>query len=190
MTILTSIMQFALLPLQGIGQGAQPIISFNFGAGNRDRVWGTFKLLLKIDLCYSILFWALTMLFPRVFAAIFTPDQSLLTYTAAALRIYIAGIFPFGIQMACQAALTSVGSAKASILVAVVRKFVLLLPLIYIMPHLMTADQASAVYMAEPIADILAVTFTAIFFFFQFRRTMAAMGTGSKAIQDESAPLE
>ena len=143
MTILTSAMQFALLPLQGLGQGAQPIISYNYGAGQTKRVKDSFKLLLKIDLSYSTLMWLLVMLFPAGFASIFTSDQALLTFTAHALRIYMASILLFGIQMACQMTFTSIGNAKASIMVAVARKFILLLPLIYIMPHIYTADQTS-----------------------------------------------
>ena len=173
MTILTSAMQFALLPLQGLGQGAQPIISYNYGAGQTKRVKDSFKLLLKIDLSYSTLMWLLVMLFPAGFASIFTSDQALLTFTAHALRIYMASILLFGIQMACQMTFTSIGNAKASIIVAVTRKFILLLPLIYIMPHIFTADQTSAVYMAEPIADFLAICFTSILFRFEFKKALA-----------------
>ena len=173
MTILTSVMQFAMLPLQGLGQGAQPIISYNFGAGQTKRVKDSFKLLLKIDLSYSTFMWLLVMLFPAGFASIFTSDQALLTFTAHALRIYMASILLFGIQMACQMTFTSIGNAKASIIVAVTRKFILLLPLIYIMPHIFTADQTSAVYMAEPIADFLAICFTSILFRFEFKKALA-----------------
>lgn len=172
MTILTSVMQFAMLPLQGLGQGAQPIISYNYGAQNVGRVKATFRLLLKCSLCYSIVFWALVMLFPQGFAAMFTTDAALLEFTKTALRIYMACLFMFGIQIACQMTFTSLGNAKASIVVAVMRKFVLLLPLIYIMPHLFTGNQTMAVYMAEPVADFLAVTFTAVLFTFQFRKAM------------------
>ena len=121
MTILTSVMQFALLPLQGLGQGAQPIISYNYGAKRADRVKEAYFLLLK---------------------------------------------------MACQMAFTSLGKAVSSIIVAVMRKFVLLLPLIYIMPHIFTGNQAMAVYMAEPVADVLAVSFTSVLFYFQFRKVL------------------
>ena len=173
MTILTSVMQFAMLPLQGLGQGAQPIISYNYGAQNVGRVKATFRLLLKCSLCYSIVFWALVMLFPQGFAAMFTTDAALLEFTKTALRIYMGCLFMFGIQIACQMTFTSLGNAKASIVVAVMRKFVLLLPLIYIMPHLFTGNQTMAVYMAEPVADFLAVTFTAVLFTFQFRKAMS-----------------
>ena len=119
MTILTSVMQFAMLPLQGLGQGAQPIISYNYGAGNVERVKAAFKLLLKASLCYSILLWLFVMFFPQAFAAMFTSDASLMEYTKTALRIYMACLLMFGIQMACQMTFTSLGKAKASILVAV-----------------------------------------------------------------------
>lgn len=171
MTILTSVMQFAMLPLQGLGQGAQPIMSYNYGAKNPDRVKGAFFLLLKASLVYSIILWALIMIFPQVFAGIFTTDAALLAFTKKALRIYLAAMFLFGIQISCQMAFNSLGKALSSIVVAVVRKFVLLIPLIYIMPAVLQ-DKTSAVYMAEPVADTIAVTFTAILFFFQFRKAM------------------
>ena len=171
MTILTSVMQFAMLPMQGIGQGAQPIMSFNYGAGDSGRVKKTFRLLLTVCLSYSLVIWACIMLFPQVFAGIFTPDATLLDFTAKALRIYCAGLGLFGIQIACQMAFVSLGQALCSMTVAIMRKFVLLLPLIYLMPVLIS-DKTMGVYMAEPVADVLAVTFTAILFFIVFRKAM------------------
>lgn len=175
MTILTSVMQFAMLPMQGLGQGAQPIISYNYGAGNKERVKGAFWLLLKCSMLYAVLFWGIVMLFPQIFVGMFTTDAALAMFTKNALRIYMAVVCLFGIQMACQITFGALGNAKASILVAVMRKFVLLIPLIYIMPAVFTADKAKAVYMAEPVADTLAITFTAILFFFQFRKALAQM---------------
>ena len=171
MTILTSVMQFAMLPMQGFGQGAQPIMSFNYGAGNADRVRKTFRLLLTISLSYSLIIWAAIMLVPQMFAGIFTPDAAMREFTAKALRIYCGGLGIFGIQIACQMAFVSLGNALCSMTVAIMRKFVLLLPLIYLMPTLMT-DKTMAVYTAEPVADVLAVTFTSILFFFVFRKAM------------------
>ena len=176
MTILTSVMQFAMLPLQGVGQGAQPIISYNYGAGNKERVKGAFWLLLKSSLVYSTLLWGLVMLFPQVFAAMFTSDSALIVFTKDALRIYMASMLLFGIQIACQMTFMSIGNAKSSIIVAVMRKFILLLPLIYIVPHIWTSNQTMAVYLAEPIADFFAVTFTAVLFYFQFRKVLTEMG--------------
>ena len=173
MTILTSVMQFAMLPLQGLGQGAQPIISYNYGARNATRVKDTFRLLLKASLCYSTLLWALVMIFPQMFAAMFTADPALLEFTKTALRIYMACLLLFGVQVACQMTFTSLGKAKASILVAVMRKFILLIPLIYILPQIFRVDQTMSVYMAEPVADFLAVAFTSVLFTFQFRKVMA-----------------
>ena len=171
MTILTSVMQFAMLPMQGIGQGAQPIMSFNYGAGDAGRVKKTFRLLLTVSLSYSLVIWACIMLMPGVFAGIFTPDAELLDFTAKALRIYCARLGLFGIQIACQMAFVSLGQALCSMTVAIMRKFVLLLPLIYLMPSLVS-NKTMGVYMAEPVADVLAVTFTAILFFFVFRKAM------------------
>ena len=186
MTILTSVMQFAMLPLQGLGQGAQPIISYNYGARNPARVKAAFKLLLKSSLVYSTLLWALVMLFPQAFAAMFTSSEALMTFTQKALRIYMACLLLFGIQIACQMTFTSLGNAKASILVAVMRKFILLIPLIYIMPLLFSADKTTAVYMAEPVADFIAVTFTAIFFTFQFKKALKGI-SGKRETPESTA---
>lgn len=171
MTILTSVMQFAMLPAQGIAQGAQPILSYNFGAKNADRVRRTYKILLKICLIYSITIWSAVMMFPRAFVSIFTPEAALIAFASKALRIYFGGMVLFGIQIACQMTFVSLGNATSSVIVAVVRKFVLLLPLIYLMPHLIS-DPTMGVYMAEPIADVSAVTFTAILFIFQFKKAL------------------
>ena len=180
MTILTSVMQFAMLPLQGLGQGAQPIISYNYGARNVDRVKSAFRLLLKASLFYSCLLWALILLFPQVFASLFTSDPALLEFTKTALRIYTACLLLFGIQMACQMTFNSLGNAKASILVAVMRKFILLIPLIYLLPLIFPSNKTTAVYLAEPIADFLAVSFTAILFIFQFKKALAEMSSAPK----------
>ncbi|MCI6920374.1 MAG: MATE family efflux transporter [Lachnospiraceae bacterium] len=172
MTILTSVMQFAMLPLQGIAQGSQPVSSYNYGARNADRVKKTFRLLLITCLTYSILLWAAVELIPRAFVSIFTSDAALVDFTAPMLRIYLGGLFLFGIQIACQMTFTSLGKAVNSIVVAVVRKFVLLIPLIYIMPHLVS-NKTVGVYMAEPIADIIAVLFTSVLFAVQFKKALA-----------------
>lgn len=179
MTILTSVMQFAMLPMQGIAQGAQPISSYNYGAKNADRVKKTFKLLLTSCIVYSFVIWGAIMLFPEVFAGIFTPNRSLIDFTAKALRIYCGVMCIFGIQIACQMTFVSTGNAPCSIIVAIVRKFVLLLPFIYLMPNLVQ-DKTIGVYLAEPVADIIAVTFTAILFAVQFRKSMKSLEGDNK----------
>ncbi len=171
MTILTSVMQFAMLPMQGVAQGAQPILSYNYGAKNAARVKKAFGILLRTCLTYSVVLWAVIELVPGVFVSIFTPDPALREFAAPALRVYMGGILLFGIQIACQMAFTSLGKAVNSIVVAVVRKIVLLIPLIYILPNLVP-NKVMGVYLAEPVADVLAVTFTAILFAFQFKKAM------------------
>lgn len=176
MTILTSVMQFAMLPLQGLAQGAQPIISYNYGARNKERVKGIFRLLLTCSLIYSLTVWVSVMLFPRAFASIFTSDATLLDFTSNALRIYCAVLGIFGIQIACQMTFVSLGKAVASMTVAIMRKFVLLLPLIYIVPTFFADGmKTTGVYLAEPIADLLAVSFTAILFSFQFKKALKSI---------------
>ena len=182
MTILSSVMMFAMLPLQGLAQGAQPITSYNYGAGNAERVKRSFLLLLRAGCIYSFLLWGGVMLFPRGFAQIFTSDPVLLDFTAPALRIYSAAIFIFGIQISCQTTFTSLGYAKQAISAAVVRKFVLLLPLIYIMPHVVS-NPTMGVYLAEPIADFLAVIFTASIFAVTFKKVMKKLRTQQSSAQ-------
>lgn len=172
MTILTSVMQFAMLPMQGVAQGAQPILSYNFGARRADRVKKTYKLLLITCLCYSVTIWLLVMLFPQIFVGMFTAKPELAAFATGALRVYYAGMVLFGVQIACQMTFVSLGNAPSSVIVAVVRKFVLLLPFIYIVPHFVPDNPTMGVYLAEPIADVLAVTFTTILFVFQFKTAM------------------
>lgn len=171
MTILTSVMQFAMLPLQGIAQGAQPITSYNYGARNTARVRETFRKLLIACLTYSVLLWGFIQLFPGAFASMFTTDAELLAFTTRALRIYCGALFIFGLQIACQMTFVSIGNAGCSIVVAVLRKFVLLIPLIYILPAFLP-DKTTAVYLAEPVADAIAVTCTAFLFAWQFKKAL------------------
>ncbi len=174
MTVLSSIMQFAMMPLQGLTQGAQPIVSYNYGARNPQRVRRAFKVLLIACVTYSLTLWALVQLFPQIFALLFTPNQELVDYAAWALRIYMAATGIFGVQVACQQTFVALGNAKTSLFLAALRKIILLIPLIFILPHFF-ADKSFAVFLAEPVADVLAVCTTATMFFFLFRKSMAAL---------------
>ena len=174
MTVLTSIMGFAMMPLQGLSQGAQPIISYNFGARNAQRVRDAFRVLLISCLSYSLVMWVMVQLMPRIFVGIFTPDTELQHYAAWALRIYMGATGIFGIQIACQQTFVALGNAKCSLFLAILRKIILLIPLIYILPNFF-ANKAFAVFLAEPVADFLAVCATATLFFFQFRKTMKSI---------------
>jgi len=176
MTVLTSMMQFAMMPLQGLSQGAQPIISYNFGARNAQRVRDAFRCLLKACLTYSIVLWLLVQLFPRMFVLIFNNNPELVDYAVWALRIYMGTTCLFGIQIACQQTFVALGNAKTSLFLAVLRKIILLVPLIYILPNFF-ANKAFAVFLAEPVADALAVATTGAMFAVQFKRSMAELET-------------
>lgn len=180
MTIMSSVMQFAMLPLQGISQGAQPISSYNYGAKNAPRVKKTFQLLLISCTTYSTLLWLAVLAFPRAFAGLFTPDPELLAFSEKMMRIYFGAMVIFGIQIACQMTFVSMGNAPSSVMVAVVRKFVLLIPLIFILPHLVS-EPVVGVYLAEPIADVIAVTFTVTLFSTQFRKSLHRISEDSAA---------
>ena len=172
MTILMSVTQLAMLPLQGVGQGAQPIISYNYGAGNADRVRGAFKLLIKVNMTYAVCMWLFVQGFPQVFTTLFTNDAALAEFAKTALRVYFAVLFMFGIQISCQMTFGALGRAKESILVAVMRKFVLMIPMIYLLPAILPVDKTIAVYLAEPVSDFCAMSFTAVLFYFRFRSAM------------------
>ena len=172
MTIITSVSQLVTMPLQGICQGAQPIVSYNYGAGNDDRVKKTFRLQLIICVAYATLFWALLMICPTVFASIFNNDPDLVGYTGWAIRIYMAGIFAMGFQLVCQQSFMALGQAKVSLLLACLRKIILLIPLIFILP-LFFENKVFAVFLAEPVSDIIAAATTVTVFMLQFKKILA-----------------
>ena len=172
MTVLTSINQLVTMPLSGICQGGQPIISYNYGAGKHDRVKEAFWCQFLICVSYTTLFWLALMLAPNFFAGIFTSDMALVDYTAWALRIFLACGFSVGFQISCQQSFMALGQAKISLLMACLRKIVLLIPLIFILP-MFFQNQAFAVFLAEPISDLTAAAVTTIMFFTQFKKILA-----------------
>ena len=171
MTVITSASQLATLPLQGICQGGQPVMSFNFGAGKKSRVKEAFRFQLTLCFGYTTLFWLLMMLVPGAVAGIFTSDAALIEYTTWAMRIYMAGIFAMGVQIACQQSFMALGQAKVSLLLACLRKIILLIPLIFILPHLVS-EPVFGVFLAEPVSDILAAAVTAFTFFTRFNKIL------------------
>ncbi len=171
MTILASVMQMVFLPLTGLTQGAQPIISYNYGAGNAKRVKDAFKVLLISCLTFSFVLWLLVMLFPQMFILLFNNDAQLVEFTVVALRVYFAGVIIFGAQIACQNTFLALGNAKSSLFLALLRKIILLIPLIYILPNFFE-DKTMAVFLAEPVADITAAVCTVLLFAYQFKKVM------------------
>ena len=182
MTILTSVNQFSLMPLMGLNQGAQPIISYNYGAGSASRVRKAFRIQLTACLVYSTLMWALAMAFPRFFIRLFNNDPMLVEFGAGALRIYMAAVMLMGAQMACQQTFIALGNAKCALFLALLRKIILLIPLIYILPALLPGDKTTAVFLAEPVADGIAIATTVTLFFFQFKKAMNALEEGKKGL--------
>ena len=171
MTIITSVSQLILMPLQGVCQGGQPIISYNFGARNEERVKKAFFTQFKVCILYSVICCAAIMLIPQVFAGMFTSDAALVDYTTWALRIYMAGIFSLGFQISCQQSFMALGQAKISLFLACLRKIILLIPLIFILP-LFFENKVFAVFLAEPISDIVAATVTTFAFLSQFNKIL------------------
>ena len=168
MTVITSV---STLPIQGVCQGGQPVMSFNFGAGKKERVKEAFRFQLTLCGAYTCLFWLAMMLLPGAVAGIFTSDAALIAYTTWAMRIYMAGIFAMGFQVGCQQSFMALGQAKVSLLLACLRKIILLIPLIFILPHLLP-DAVFGVFLAEPVSDILAATITTITFFARFDKIL------------------
>jgi putative MATE family efflux protein len=174
MTIMSSIMQIIFLPLMGLTQGAQPIISYNYGSKQLDRVKKTFKLLIASCLAYTTIMWASLLLFPTVFVSIFNNEPELVAITTWSIRIFFAGIFIFGAQSACQQTFLALGKAKISLVLALLRKIILLIPLIFILPRFFEGDQGKlqGVLTAEPVADIIASVTTIICFTIFYKRTL------------------
>ena len=180
MTIISSCSQLVMLPLQGICQGGQPIMSYNFGAGKKERVKQAFRCQFLACTAYASLMWLLMLLFPQMFAGIFSSDGALVEYTVWAMRIYMAGIFSTGIQIGCQQTFMALGQAKISLLMACLRKLVLLIPLIFILPQILS-DQVFGVFVAEPVSDILAASVTAIMLFTRLNGILNRGADGQKA---------
>ena len=180
MTIISSCSQLVTLPLQGICQGGQPIMSYNFGAGKKERVKQAFRCQFLAFTSYASALWLLMLLFPRIFAGIFSGDAVLVDYTVWAMRIYMAGIFSTGIQIGCQQTFMALGQAKISLLMACLRKLVLLIPLIFLLPQILS-DQVFGVFVAEPVSDILAATVTATMLFTRLNKILEKGAGGQKA---------
>ena len=172
MTILTSVMQFAMLPLQGIAQGAQPIMSFNYGAKKMDRVKKAYRLLMICSFTYTMIFCLAVEIAPGFFVHLFnSSSQELFEMTKWALRIYMAATGVFGIQLAVQQVFMALGQAKISLFIACLRKIILLIPLIYILPHFF-ADKVFAVFLAEPVSDFISVIVAATLFFLNIKKIL------------------
>lgn len=174
MTIMSSLMQIILLPTMGLTQGAQPIISYNYGAKKMDRVKKTFQLLILTCLAFTTVMWLSLMLFPETFVTIFNNDPELVKATAWSIKIYFFGIFLFGGQIACQQTFLALGKAKVSLVLALLRKIVLLIPLIFILPMLFE-NKLRGVLTAEPVADITASVITMVTFALFYRKTLAGI---------------
>ena len=161
MTILQSVMQLIVIPIQGFTQGVQPIISYNFGARKFDRVKKTYRLTICFTFTVATFLCILTLFLPGMFAGIFTSDQELIALVKKVMPIFMAGIAVFGIQMGCQTTFMGLGQAKISLFIALLRKVILLIPLALILPKFFGV---MGIYYAEPISDITAATTATIIF--------------------------
>ena len=169
MTVITSVVQLFSTPLSGYTNGVQPLMSFNYGAGNVQRVRRTFRLLLLSTVCITMTYCALIELFPRVFITLFARDEALIELTVRGLRIYAAGLGVFGLQNAIQSMFVGLGQAKISLFIAVLRKIILLIPLALILPLFWGV---TGVYVAEPIADVLSATMATCLMLYHFNRIL------------------
>ena len=164
MTVMTSINQLVSLPMIGVCQGGQPLISYNYGAVKLERVKEAFRCQFVACTVYATAFWLLVMCFPKMLAGIFTDNVALVDYTAWALRIFLACGFSAGFQTSCQQAFVALGQAKISLFMACLRKLILLIPLIFILPMFWT-DKVQAVFLAESVSDLVAAAITTVSFF-------------------------
>ncbi len=174
MTILASCMQACNLPLQGLAQGAQPVISYNYGARRLDRVKEAFRLLFISAILASSALWLIAVLIPGFFPSLFSGDQELIAYASWAIRIYRGRALVMGAQISSQQTFGAIGEAKISLFLALFRKIIVLIPLIYILPHFF-ADKVFAVFFAEPVADTIAAATTTTMFFLKFKKLSRVM---------------
>ena len=172
MTICSSIMQVFFLLFQGISQGAQPIIGYNYGSGQLDRVKKAFRLMLICAFVFSTTVCLAIELLPGLFVAIFNDDPALVEIAIWTLRVYAAGMFMLGIQSACQQTFVALNQAKISLFLALLRKVILLIPLILLLPMVLS-DKVLAVFLAEPAADIAASVVTGSVFLWRFPKILA-----------------
>ncbi|MBC6004934.1 MAG: MATE family efflux transporter [Paeniclostridium sordellii] len=182
MTIISSVMQIILLPMMGLTQGAQPIMSFNYGAGQLDRVRKTFKLLIICCFTYATIMCVSIIAFPQIYVSIFNSNPELVSITAWSMRIYFAGIFMFGAQIACQQTFLALGQAKISMILALLRKIILLIPLIFILP-MFIENKLQGVLMAEPVADVLAAITTVVCFIVFYKKTLSVNHLGQVNVE-------
>ena len=174
-TVMQSVMQMIIMPVQGITQGVQPVMSYNFGARNYARVRQTFRLLLRTTLAVTVSAFLLVTLFPRPIALIFNDDQELVELVGKVMPIFFGGIWAFGAQMACQSAFMAMGQAKTSLFLALLRKVILLVPLAIILP--LATGNVMGIYVAEPVADALASATTLTLFLYK-RKTLLPQEEG------------
>ena len=178
MVVASTVMQMVWIPAQGLGQGAQPIISYNYGARNAKRVKEAFFALLKVSCAFLASFWLLVQLFPGFFISIFNDNAALMETAVWTLRVYTAVLGLFGIQMSVQQTFMAIGKAKASLFIACLRKVILLIPLIFLLPRLIE-NKVLAVFLAEPVSDFISVTASAVTFYFVFRPAMRELEKGT-----------
>ena len=192
MTILTSVMQFAMLPLQGLGQGAQPVLSYNYGAKEYSRVRECFKFVIKLTTGATILIAGSIILFSDLFVHIFTTDQTYIEFSRWSIKVFLIGMTIFGLQIGCQQSFMALGQAKVSLCMALLRKVFLLIPLIYILPVAFGGFEFAAslsapianfvndsprvflVLLAEPISDIIAALTTTALFIRFYKKNLCA----------------
>lgn len=170
MTIMMSVMQLLVVPIQGLTQGVQPIISYNYGAKNFDRVKKTFKLLIIISFTATTLGCLTIIIFPEIFVGMFTQKEELAVLTSQMIKIYMAGMWAFGLQMACQSTFMGLGQAKISLFLALLRKVVLLIPLALLLP---IKFGVNGIYYSEPIADIVASFTTLTVFLLSYKKILS-----------------
>lgn len=169
MTIIMSILQLIIMPVNGIAQGTQPIMSYNFGAGNIDRVKKAFQILIFVTLSITTIECIIVRTFPTFFVHLFNKKQELVDIATRTIPIYFAGIWAIGAQLACQSAILALGQAKLSLFLAILRKIVLLIPLALILPVLFGVE---GIFYSEPVADIIACTTTVILFMLNFNKML------------------
>lgn len=170
LTIMQSVMQFISIPVNGFSQGVQPIMSYNFGAGNKQRVKNTFFTMLGIIMVYAVLLTGAIMIVPEIFAKMFTDSVELISLVGRVMPVFVCGMLIFGVQMSCQTTFLALGQAKVSLFVALLRKVILLIPLAIILPKI--TGSAMSIYYAEPISDVISAVTCGVLFLCLFGKIL------------------
>lgn len=153
MTVLNSVREIFALPVSGIVNGAQPVISFNFGAKNKERVKAGIRFNTLIGSGYTMIAWLCVVIFPEFWFGLFSDDMQLMNFGLSAMKIYFFGFVFMALQFAGQSTFQALGDARHAIFFSLLRKAIIVVPLTLLLPVL--GFGVNGVFLAEPISNVI-----------------------------------